>query len=132
MFRGTVLAQVIAIIGAVFIAKMYGAEAYGVFGVFVSIISIVSIIATLQLEQCIVLSKNEKESINWFNFLLVLIPLLSLLISTLLFVISNNFYSEKLSLNFIILSFLGALFVGFRVINENFLIFRKEFTLLSN
>ena len=132
MFRGTVLAQVIAIIGAVFIAKIYGAEAYGVFGVFISIISIVSIIATLQLEQCIVLSKNEKESINWFNFLLVLIPLLSLLISTLLFVISNNFYSDNLSLNFIILSFLGSLFLGFRVINENFFVFRKEFTLLSN
>ena len=132
MFRGTLLAQVIAIIGAVFIAKIYGAEAYGVFGVFISLISIISVIASLQLDQCIVLSKNKKESINWFNFLMVLIPLLSLLISTLLFLFSSNFYDKKLSLNFIILSFLGSLFLSLNLINEKIFTFKKEFTILSN
>ncbi|EAR11684.1 hypothetical protein PI23P_00730 [Polaribacter irgensii 23-P] len=32
MFRETAIAQIIGIIGAIFIAKLYGAEAYGLFG----------------------------------------------------------------------------------------------------
>jgi O-antigen/teichoic acid export membrane protein len=88
MFRGTLLAQVIAIVGAVFVAKIYGEEAYGIFGVFISIINIVSVISTLQLDKCIVMSKNDTESTNWFNFLLILIPIISFLISALLFAFS--------------------------------------------
>ncbi len=99
MFRGTLFAQVIAIIGAIFVAKIYGEEAYGIFGVFISIISIVSVISTLQLDKCIVISKDDTESTNWFNFLLVLIPLLTFLISALLFAFSIYFFREKLNLN---------------------------------
>ena len=95
MFRGTLFAQVIAIIGAIFVAKIYGEEAYGIFGVFVSIISIVSVISTLQLDKCIVISKDDTESTNWFNFLLVLIPILTFIISALLFAFSIYYFRKR-------------------------------------
>ena len=132
MFRGTLFAQVIAIIGAIFVAKIYGEEAYGIFGVFISIISIVSVISTLQLDKCIVISKDDTESTNWFNFLLVLIPLLTFLISALLFAFSIYFFREKLNLNLIFLSLIGALLLSFNLVNENLLTFKKKFSILSN
>ena len=58
MVRGTLIAQTIAMIGAIFLAKIYGEEAYGVFGVFISITSITSIVCSLQLDKFIVISKN--------------------------------------------------------------------------
>tara|TARA_B100000809_G_scaffold18008_2_gene15951 strand:+ start:264 stop:1469 length:1206 start_codon:yes stop_codon:yes gene_type:complete len=132
MFRGTLFAQVIAIIGAIFMAKIYGEEAYGIFGVFISIISIVSVISTLQLDKCIVISKDNTESTNWFNFLLVLIPVLTFLISALLFVFSIYFFQEKLNLNLIFLSLIGALLLSFNLVNENLFTFKKKFSTLSN
>ena len=132
MFRGTLFAQVIAIIGAIFVAKIYGEEAYGIFGVFISIISIVSVISTLQLDKCIVISKDDTESTNWFNFLLVLTPIISLLISALLFAFSIYFFKENLNLNLIFLSLIGASLLSFNLVNENLLTFKKKFSILSN
>ena len=96
MFRGSFVSQVIAIIGTLFLAKVYGEKAYGFFGVFISIVSIVSILSTLQLDKCIITSKNKKVSINWFNFLLILVPLISISVSILLFIISNFFLIRDL------------------------------------
>ena len=132
MFRGTLFAQVIAVFGTVILAKVYGEEAYGIFGVFMSIISIISIISTLQLDKCIVLSKDENESINWFNFLLVLTPALSILILALVSIISNYFFSTKLNLDLIILASVGTLLFTFNSINESFFTFKKEFITISN
>jgi O-antigen/teichoic acid export membrane protein len=132
MFRGTLISQVIAVIGSLFLAKIYGEEAYGFFGVFISIISIVSIISTLQLDKCIVLSKHKKESINWFNFLLIIIPFISFLISFLLFLVSIYFFDNKLELSIILPATLGSLIFAFNVINESFFTFNKEFSTISN
>ena len=95
MLRGTIVAQAIATIGALYLAKIYGEEAYGFFGVFISITGITSILCSLQLDKFIVISKNTKESTNWYNFLLLLIPVATLIISLLLYVVSNYFFNEK-------------------------------------
>ncbi|MEO9571331.1 MAG: oligosaccharide flippase family protein [Polaribacter sp.] len=132
MFRGTLISQVFAVIGSLFLAKIYGEEAYGVFGVFISTINITSIISTLQLDKCIVTSKHKKESINWFNFLLILIPLISILISLLLFLISNYFFEEKFDLTIILLATIGSLIFTYNIINESYFTFNKEFSTISN
>ena len=67
MVRGTLIAQIIAITGTLFIAKIYGEAAYGYFGVFVSITGITSIICSLQLDKFIVISKNIKETQPFLN-----------------------------------------------------------------
>ena len=132
MFRGSFISQVIAIIGTLFLAKIYGEEAYGFFGVFMSIISIVSILSTLQLDKCIITSKHKKVSINWFNFLLFLVPLISISVSILLFLISNYFFDKRLDSNIIILATIGSLTFALNLINENYFTFNKQFSTISN
>jgi O-antigen/teichoic acid export membrane protein len=132
MFRGSFISQVIAIIGTLFLAKIYGEEAYGFFGVFMSIISIVSIVSTLQLDKCIVTSRNKKESINWFNFLLILVPLISILVSIFLFLISDYFFDKKLESTIIMLATIGSLTFALNLINENYFTSNKQFSTISN
>jgi len=132
MVRGTLIAQIIAIIGTLFLAKIYGEEAYGIFGVFISIISITSIICSFQLDKLIVISKNSKESSNWYNFLLLLVPVSTLIISLLLFVVSNYFVSEKFSLSLLLFCAIGTLILALISIHENFFTFKKEFSRISN
>ena len=132
MVRGTLIAQIIAIIGTLFIAKIYGEAAYGYFGVFISITGITSIICSLQLDKFIVISKNIKESINWYNFLLILVPVSTLIISLLLFVVSNYFVSEKFSLSLLLFCAIGTLILALISIHENFFTFKKEFSRISN
>jgi O-antigen/teichoic acid export membrane protein len=132
MIRGTLIAQIIAIIGAVFLAKIYGEVAYGFFGVFISITSITSTICSFQLDKLIVISKNLKESINWYNFLLIIIPVSSILISFLLFLISNYFFNEHISLQLILLCSIGTLLITLNTTNENIFTFKKEFSTISS
>jgi O-antigen/teichoic acid export membrane protein len=132
MLRGTLVAQVIATIGALYLAKIYGEEAYGFFGVFISITGITSIICSLQLDKFIVISKNSKESTNWYNFVLLLIPVATLIISLLLYVVSNYVFIEKLSKNILLLSAVGTLVIALITAHENFFTFQKEFSTISN
>ncbi len=132
MFRGTAIAQVIAVLGAVLLAKIYGEEGYGLFGVFISITSITSIISTFQLDKCIVISKNEKESANWFNFLLILIPVISLLITLILILFSDFFLKKIVDFNIFLFSAVGTLLLCYNLINESLFTFQKRFTIISN
>lgn len=132
MFRGSVIAQIIAVIGAIFLAKIYGEEAYGIFGVFMSILSIISIVATLQLDKCIVIAKNKRESNNWFNFLILLTPFLTIGISLIVFLISKYFFLDKIGITIIILSSIGCIIYTYNLINESLFTFKKEFSIISN
>ena len=105
MFRGTVIAQIIAVLVGVYLAKLYGEKAYGYLGVFLSIIAITSAIATLQLDKCIVISKQEEESKNWFNFNLLLIPVTIFLCFLIFFFLSSLFPLKQLTTTIFCLSF---------------------------
>jgi len=132
MFRGTLIAQIIAIIGAIFLAKIYGEEAYGFLGVFISIISIFSIISTFQLDKCIIIAKDKKESINWFNFLLIVVPITSIFSAFILLIISTIFFDKNIETPIIILATIGAIFFTINLINESLFTFKKEFSIISN
>lgn len=132
MFRGTVIAQVVAILGSLYLAKLYGTNAYGVFGVFISISSIFSIVNTLQLEKNIVTAKNVVQSKNWFNFLSVSTPFIAALLFALFYgvdiLVDFAFFDSKI----IFWSFIGSIFIALFTINESFFTFKKRFGILSN
>jgi O-antigen/teichoic acid export membrane protein len=132
MFRGTVIAQIIGILGSLYLAKLYGVDAYGVFGVFVSIVSIFSIINTLQLEKNIVTSKTIFSSKNWYRFLILSIPFVSSLLLFVLYILSENNLLKKIDHQIILWSFLGCIAVSYFTINESLFTFRKKFKILSN
>lgn len=132
MFRGTVIAQIIAVLVGIYLAKLYGKEAYGFLGFFISITSIATIIGTLQLDNCIVTSKNKKESTNWFNFILVLLPVIIALVFLLLFITSKFILIEKLNENVFILSFIGSLVIALNLTHQKFFTYQKKFFIISN
>ncbi|MFK8058816.1 MAG: oligosaccharide flippase family protein [Polaribacter sp.] len=132
MFRGTLIAQIIAVIGAVYLAKIYGEEAYGFFGFFMSIISIASILVTLQLDKCIVIANHIKESKNWFNFILLLIPAITAFVFFILFIISSYLFEDILSKKLIFFALLGTLLFAYNLVQESFFTFKKEFSIISN
>ncbi|MFY0603631.1 MAG: hypothetical protein JXQ93_06750 [Flavobacteriaceae bacterium] len=132
MFRGTVIAQAIGILGSLYLAKTYGTDAYGVFGVFISITSIFSIINTLQLEKNIVTSKVISNSKNWFNFLTLIIPIIATILLGILYVFNKSNILNNITNDIVIYSFLGGLLVSYFTINESLFLFRKKFKLLSN
>ena len=84
MFKGTLIAQIIAVVSSFFVAKIYGSEAYGILSIFIGFSSIFSILNTLQLDNYIITSKNKIIRTNWFNFLFLLIPFTT-------FINSHNF-----------------------------------------
>ncbi|QTD36954.1 oligosaccharide flippase family protein [Polaribacter batillariae] len=132
MFKGTLIAQIIAILGAIFLAKLYGEEAYGIFGVFISITSISSIISTLQLDNCIIISKDKIESVNWFNFLLLLVFVL-ISFACVVFFFSSFFITYKQEeINMIYFVVPGTLILSYNLLNVNLFTFNKEFTVISS
>ncbi len=132
MFRGTVVAQIIAVLVGIYLAKLYGEEAYGYLGFFISITSIASITGTLQLNNCIITSKKKEESINWYNFILVLIPIVTIILFLLLFIFSKFILIEKLSKTIFCLSFIGSLFITYNLVHQNFFTYQKKFSIISN
>ncbi|WP_349242732.1 lipopolysaccharide biosynthesis protein [Asprobacillus argus] len=132
MFRGTVISQIVAILGSLYLAKLYGANAYGIFGVFISITSIFSIINTLQLEKNVVTAKTIDKSKNWYAFLTFSSPLVAGLFLLVFYGLYKADLLQNIDTNVVLWSFLGSVFVALFVVNESFFIYRKKFKLLSN
>jgi O-antigen/teichoic acid export membrane protein len=132
MFRGTVIAQVIAIIGSVFVAKLYGEEAFGYLSLFLSIGSILAIVYTLQLDKRIIISKSRKESQNWFNFLFPLVIVISVLALFIMISFYGFFLSNHLEKQIAIFSCFVAIILALNTVHESLFTFTKKFKLLSN
>ena len=127
MFKGTLLSQFLGIIGSLALAKIYGAEAFGYFGVFIGIISLTAVFATLQLEYCIVNSKNKNDSKSLMNSLFLIVPFLIINCLCIYLIISSFFPFEKLPRNLVIVSILISLIVAFNKILESFFTYQKKF-----
>ncbi len=132
MFRGTVISQIVAILGSLYLAKLYGTNAYGIFGVFISLTSIFSIVNTLQLEKNIITAKTIFNSKNWYNFLTLITPLVAGVFLLLFYGLYTSGILNSVDLQLIVCSFFGSLFVALFIVNESFFTFRKKFKLLSN
>lgn len=129
MFKGSLLGQIIGVFSTLFLAKLYGSEAFGIFGVFMSYSSILSIINTLQLEYGIITSTNKTESsikLKAINYLVILITLI-IIILFFLCVIFFNFSSKII----ILLSCLSALIISWNKIFDFHLTSKKKFNIIS-
>ncbi len=130
MFKGTIIAQIIAVTTSVYLAKIYGAALYGVYGTFLSFATIFSVINTLQLENNIVISKIEENSYNWFRFLSRLIPTISIL--TFILVCVAKFSKFTTSFNLILFAILLAVFLSLNKVYEALFTFKRTFNYIAN
>ena len=61
---GTVLAQLLTLLSAPILTRVYSPEAFGILAVFISISTIISVILCFRYEQAIVLPKNDADAAN--------------------------------------------------------------------
>ena len=132
LFKGTLSSQIIGVVGALFLAKIYGSEAYGIFGLYISISGVLTIIYTLQLDKSIITIKNKKESENLMNSLFF-ITLFIALFFTIIYSISFFFFELNLIKTAIVISgILASIIFSFNKIHESFFTYRKVFKPISN
>lgn len=79
LVSGSALAQVITLLSAPILTRLYGPEAYGIVALFTSITGIVGVLACMRYELSIVLPDSDREAAN----LLVVSLMMSVLISSL-------------------------------------------------
>ena len=131
MFRGTILSQIIGLIGSIFIAKIYGVEAYGIFGIFLSITSILMIFNTLQIENGVITARNLDESKKLMNSLFII----SFFLALFLF-LSYNFLIYLLdfsvsNLAVVNIAIAASVVLSYNKIHESFLAYRNKFKPIS-
>lgn len=131
MFKGTFIAQVIAIIGAIYLAKLYGQTVYGYFGVFVSFSGIFSVINTLQLDNNIVTLKNKNNSNHWTSFLFLITIIISVLLICFFYLIDFFYNFDLIQKNIIVLAIISAFFLANILILERTFTFYEKFKYLS-
>ena len=132
MFKGTFIAQVIGVIGTLFLAKLYGSQAFGIFGVFVSLSGMFTIISTLQYDNCLVTIKDNHERNNLLNSLFILNIILAIVIALFVFLFSSfiNFESNYILIAYLALT--GAIFFSFNKTHELYLTHKERFKPISN
>jgi len=131
MFKGTLIAQIIAVISALFIAKIYGSEAYGILSVFIGFSSIISVFNSLQLDNYIVTCKDKLTRHHWFNFLFMLIPIMTI-VGTLVFLpFYVIFFDKGIEINVLILAVLSAILLSYNKTHEFYLTSQKDFSPIS-
>jgi Membrane protein involved in the export of O-antigen and teichoic acid len=71
---GTTFAQILTILSAPVLTRLYGPEDFGVWALYISITSIISVIACMRYEYSIMLPESDKEAVNLLglSFLAVL------------------------------------------------------------
>ena len=86
LVTGTTIAQVITILAAPVITRLYGPEAFGLLAIFTSITSILGVIACMRYELAIMLPKTDEEAANLLGLCLLCAAVVSgLTIPTLYF-----------------------------------------------
>lgn len=135
MATGTVGAQVIIVLLAPIITRLYGPEAYGLVGVFNSIIAVIGPVAALTYPIAIVLPKRDKEAKNILKLSLLISIFMSVFIGIILLLFNQsivkifNLYDIA---SFIYLIPLVILLSGFMQSLEQWLIRNQKFKSISN
>jgi|TARA_B110000879_G_scaffold73272_1_gene102360 O-antigen/teichoic acid export membrane protein len=131
MFKGTLIAQIIAVISSLFIAKIYGSEAYGILSIFVGFSSIMSVFNSLQLDNYIVTCKDKLTRHHWFNFLFMLIPIMTIIGALVFLPFYVIFFDGGIDFNVLILSVLSAILLSYNKTHEFFLTSQNNFPSIS-
>lgn len=101
---GAAGAQIITLLSAPFITRLYGPEAFGLLGTFIAVLSILIPIVSLTLPQAIVIAKTEVDSQSLSNASIVICVLSSLFISIIIgFISIYDYYNIEVLGNWLFL-----------------------------
>jgi O-antigen/teichoic acid export membrane protein len=132
MFKGTAGSQIIAIIGTLYLAQLYGSESYGIFGVFLSISGFLSVFNTIQLENGIITTTDNKEANRLSVLLWFIIFVISILIFLIYTIIEYYFNLSSLNTNLVNFSILAGAILSLNKLYEFVLTRNKKFRIIAN
>jgi O-antigen/teichoic acid export membrane protein len=78
LVSGTTIAQIITILSAPIVTRLYGPATFGLLALFTSIISIVGVIACMRYELAIMLTKSDEEAANVLGLCLIFVLIVSI------------------------------------------------------
>lgn len=132
---GTAIAQLIGILFAPFITRIYGPEAFGVLGVFLSLTGVIVPIVSLTLPMAIVLPKNDYVAKSIAKSSVYIGVTVTIIITALLFLFGNqilSFLNMDIIESFIyFIPFLLLFSIGQQVM-EQWIIRTKQFRLTAS
>jgi lipopolysaccharide exporter len=94
LITGTTISQIITILSAPVITRLYGPEAFGLLAIFTSISSLIGVIVCLRYELAIMLPESDEEAANVLGLCMLIISLMS--ISSILVVVFLSPYLETI------------------------------------
>lgn len=131
---GTALSQVITILIAPLLTRLFMPEDYGFFAIFISIVAILSVLATCRYEMAIILPKQSKEGEEIYLLSVLISFSMSIFIFFIVYFFSENInlifnFSESAYLIYLIPLF--VLFAGIGLSNDFFLNRNKDYSSMS-
>lgn len=120
LLSGALISQIINVIGALVLAKIYAPELYGSYSVFLSFVGILAILNSLKLEYIVITEKSEEKSINMVNTLLVIILLISILHLTFFFLFRDVFLENGIIYLILLFSSIASLFLSKAKVFESY------------
>lgn len=134
LMTGTVISQVIPIMAAPILSRIYLPADYGVLGLYMSVTGLISMFATLQYANAIVIAKNEEEVHALIKLCLQILIALSS-ISFLIIAMFHNIIGDLLKSNtlgvWLWISPLSIIMNGLSGIFGNYAVRHKQFMLVS-
>ncbi len=132
MLKGSTFAQIINVLGALYLAKEYEESIYGEFGIFISTLSILSILFTLNLDNVLVLSKNKDAANKTLVKIITLAFIFTAVFVGIIAVLSSFFEVISDISTLLYLSVLGCLVFTIKSNCEYYFTFAKKFKIIAN
>ncbi len=132
MFKGTVIAQFIGVLGSLYVANLYAPEYYGYYGVFFSFVNILHIAGTFKLNFAVVTEKSDKKAENLLNTLFIINVLMTLLFLLFFTVFKNFFLERKIPYFLLILASTGTFFFTISKLFESYATRKATFKPIAN
>ncbi|TGC08295.1 lipopolysaccharide biosynthesis protein [Methanolobus halotolerans] len=87
---GTAFAQIVALLAAPILTRLYGPEDFGVWALFISVTGIIGVIACLRYELSIMLPESDEDAVNLLALSLAIVLLISIITIPLIYVFKNS------------------------------------------
>lgn len=120
LFSGTFLAQLINVIGALVLAKIYAPELYGTYSVFLSLVGILTVINSLKLEYIVITDSSDKKSKNMVNAIIIIVLIMSVLFLGLFGILKSYFSEHGIPFLILIFSIVTSLFLSSSKLLESY------------
>lgn len=127
---GTAGAQIITMLFAPIITRMYGAEAFGVLGTFAAILSVLTPIAAMAYPIAIVLPKSDKDAQGIAKLSVYIAIIISMVLFTVIFLFDGylaKLFNLELVTNYLLLIPAAVFFAALQQVMLQWLIRKKQF-----